>query len=83
MCIRDRQYTNEQKSFSAINGVFQNEEFYSDLKPIFEEGRIADFPDHYINGMDLAIIVQELMARKDVDTALGKMDVEYDKLANR
>ena len=78
-----QQYTNEQKSFSAINGVFQNEEFYSDLKPIFEEGRIADFPDHYINGMDLAIIVQELMARKDVDTALGKMDVEYDKLANR
>ncbi|KRE47833.1 ABC transporter substrate-binding protein [Paenibacillus sp. Soil522] len=78
-----QQYTNEQKSFSAIEGVFQNEEYYSDLKPVFEEGRIADFPDHYINGMDLGIIVQELMQKKDIDAALKKMDEEYDKLANR
>lgn len=78
-----QQYTNEQKSFSAIEGVFQNEDFYSDLKPIFEEGRIADFPDHYINGMDLGIIIQEMMFKKDVDAALKKMDEEYDKLANR
>ncbi|WP_424768519.1 ABC transporter substrate-binding protein [Paenibacillus sp. sgz302251] len=78
-----QQYTNEQKSFSAIKGVFQNEESYSDLKPVFEEGRIADFPDHYINGMDLGIIVQELMQKKDIDAALKKMDEEYDKLATR
>lgn len=78
-----QQYTNEQKSFSAVEGVFQNEESYSDLKPVFEEGRVADFPDHYINGMDLGIILQEMMQKKDVNAALKKMDEDYDKLANR
>ncbi|MOA52208.1 hypothetical protein D3C78_1754670 [compost metagenome] len=63
--------------------MFQNDESYSDLKAIFEEGRVADFPDHYINGMDLGIIVQEMMQKKDIDAALKKMDEEYDKLATR
>ncbi|OKP67435.1 hypothetical protein A3844_21620 [Paenibacillus helianthi] len=78
-----QQYINEQKSFSAIKDVFQNDEVYADLKPAFEEGRVADFPDHYINGMALDVIIQELMQKKNVDDALKKMDEEYDKLANR
>lgn len=78
-----QQYVNEQKSFSTLKNVFQNDEVYADLKPIFEEGRVADFPDHYINGMALDVILQELMYKKDVDAALKKMDTEYDKLANR
>ncbi|MCL6603440.1 MAG: extracellular solute-binding protein [Paenibacillus sp.] len=78
-----QQYVDEQKSFSAIKNVFQNDEVYADLKPIFEEGRVADFPDHYINGMALDVILQEFMQKKNVDDALKKMDTEYDQMANR
>lgn len=78
-----QKYIDEQKAFSTIKNIFQKEEAYSDLKAAFEEGRVADFPDHYINGMALDVIVQELMQKKNVDEALKKMDAEYDKLAKR
>ncbi|MRN51614.1 ABC transporter substrate-binding protein [Paenibacillus monticola] len=78
-----QQYIDEQKSFSTINNIFQNDEVYSDLKPIFAEGRVADFPDHYINGMAVDVILQELMQKKNVDNALAEMDTQYDKMASR
>ncbi|CAN7667544.1 extracellular solute-binding protein [Paenibacillus sp. LjRoot153] len=78
-----QKYIDEQKAFSTIKNIFQKDEAYSDLKAAFEEGRVADFPDHYINGMALDVIVQELMQKKNLDEALKKMDAEYDKLAKR
>jgi raffinose/stachyose/melibiose transport system substrate-binding protein len=77
------QYNNEQKSFSTITGVEQTYEAFADLKPAFAAGRVTDFPMFHMNGLDLGIIIQELLAKKDIDAALKKMDTEYDKLATR
>jgi raffinose/stachyose/melibiose transport system substrate-binding protein len=77
------QYIKEQNCFSAIKGVSSSNPIFAGLKPAISAGRVADFPDHYINGVDLAAILQELMKKKDVKAALKKFDTEYDKKAVR
>jgi raffinose/stachyose/melibiose transport system substrate-binding protein len=77
------QYISEQNCFSALKGISSTNPIFADLKPAISEGRVADFPDHYINGVDLAAILQELMKKKNVTAALKKFDSEYDKKAVR
>lgn len=79
-----KKYIDEQKLFSAIEGVFQEDSTVIDLKPYFESGRIAAFPDHsFPSGMQTPNIIQEFLIKKDKNAFLKAMDVEWDKVAAR
>ncbi|WP_026674564.1 ABC transporter substrate-binding protein [Alkalihalobacterium bogoriense] len=77
-------YIEEQKLFSAIDGVFQEDSTVIDLLAYFEEGRITSFADHYYpGGMGVDNLVQELLIDGNVDKFLETMDTEWDKIKAR
>lgn len=77
-------YIDQQKSFSAVKGVVQEDASVSDLKPVIGKGAVADFPDHYIpSSMKLDQLLQEAILKKDADGFLKKMDAEWDKAQKR
>lgn len=79
-----KKYIDEQKLFSTIQGVFQEDTILVGLKPFFESGKIAAFPDHsFPSGMQTAIIMQEFLIKKDKNAFLKIMDTEWDKVASR
>lgn len=80
----NQQYINEQKLYSAVKGVYQEDPQLVDIKSFFENGQITSFPDHYYPaGMQLANLVQEFLINKDIDAFLKKLDEEWDKVASR
>ncbi|OIJ12064.1 ABC transporter substrate-binding protein [Anaerobacillus alkalilacustris] len=77
-------YIDQQKLFSAVEGVIQEDPTVIDLRPNFEEGRITSFADHYyFPGMGFDNLIQELLIKKDVDSFLQTLDNEYDKVKAR
>ncbi|MFC0272188.1 ABC transporter substrate-binding protein [Metabacillus herbersteinensis] len=79
-----KRYIDEQKAFSAIEGVFQEDPVFEGIKENFETGTITSFPDHYYPaGMGAENIVQEFLNKKDKEAFLKKMDNEWEKVQNR
>ncbi|HEY2491957.1 MAG TPA: extracellular solute-binding protein [Paenibacillus sp.] len=79
-----KQYISEQKAFSAVTGVTQDDATVSDLKESFETGNLVDFADHYIpSAMKVDTIIQGFLQKKDIDSYLKTLDTEWDKVANR
>lgn len=77
-------YVKGVNTFSAVNGVVQDDAAVAELQPVFNEGRVADFPDHYVpSTMKLDQLVQNLILKKNVDGFLKSMDDEYDKALKR
>ncbi|MDZ5473599.1 ABC transporter substrate-binding protein [Bacillus sp. 31A1R] len=78
------QYTSEQKAFSAVQGVFQEEPEFEGIRKNFEEGRLTSFPDHYYPaGMGAENLIQDFLLKKDAGKFLDKMDQEWNKAINR
>ncbi len=77
-------YINDQKSFSALEGVYQEDPTMEGIKVNFEEGRLTSFPDHYYpTGMQAANLIQEFLIDQKTDTFLEKIDKEWEKVQNR
>lgn len=78
------QYINEQKAFSAIQGVLQEDPTFTNIKVFFEDGNIDSFPDHfYPAGLGAENIIQAYLIDGEEDTFLKSMDSEWDKVVNR
>ncbi|RBW67926.1 ABC transporter substrate-binding protein [Bacillus taeanensis] len=79
-----QQYIEEQKAFSAVQGVEQNDAAFEGLNEMFEKGALVDFPDHYIPpAVGLDKLLQELTQKKDVDAFLKNLDTEWEKVQSR
>jgi raffinose/stachyose/melibiose transport system substrate-binding protein len=77
-------YIDEQKLFSAVENVFQEDPTVADLQKHFEEGTITSFADHYYYpGMQVENLIQEFLINKDIDQFLQTMDNEWDKVQTR
>ncbi|MEM1505628.1 extracellular solute-binding protein [Domibacillus sp. 8LH] len=77
-------YIEEQKAFSAIQDVFQEDPVFEGIKANFESGSLASFPDHYYPaGMGADGILQEFLMKKDKEAFLTKMDKEWEKVNDR
>ncbi|MCI2257050.1 extracellular solute-binding protein [Domibacillus sp. PGB-M46] len=77
-------YIEEQKAFSAIQNVFQEDPVFEGIKANFENGSLASFPDHYYPaGMGADGILQEFLMNKDKEAFLTKMDKEWEKVNDR
>lgn len=77
-------YLEQQKMFSAIEGIYQEDPSVSDLLIHFEKGTITSFADHYyLPGMQVDALVQEFLLDKNVDKFLETMDGEWDKVKAR
>ncbi|QNG59913.1 extracellular solute-binding protein [Bacillus sp. PAMC26568] len=79
-----KRYIDEQKAFSAIEGVFQEDPVFEGIKENFEEGTITSFQDHYYPaGMGAENILQEFLIEKKKGTFLKKLDREWEKVEDR
>ncbi|HET7658168.1 MAG TPA: extracellular solute-binding protein [Bacillales bacterium] len=79
-----QKYTDEQAAFSAVKGVFQKDQSFTDIKKNFEQGTIVGFPDHfYPAGFQAANLVQEFLIKKNEQKFLKKMDTTWDKVLQR
>lgn len=77
-------YIDEQKLFSTVKGVYQEDPAMVGIKANFESGMIASFPDHYFPpGMNIAGLLQEFLQNKDVNAFLDKLDQEWENVAAR
>ncbi|MCM3584610.1 extracellular solute-binding protein [Mesobacillus maritimus] len=77
-------YIDEQKAFSAVEGVFQEDPVFEGIKVNFEEGRLTSFPDHYYPaGMGTENLVQDFLIKKNKEAALKTLDSEWEKVMNR
>jgi raffinose/stachyose/melibiose transport system substrate-binding protein len=78
------QYIDEQKAFSAIQGVLQEDPTFANIKVFFEDGNIDSFPDHfYPAGMGAENIIQGYLIDGNEGAFLKSMDSEWDKVVNR
>ncbi|WP_338786802.1 ABC transporter substrate-binding protein [Metabacillus sp. FJAT-53654] len=79
-----KRYIDEQKAFSAIEEVFQEDPVFEGIKTNFETGAITSFPDHYYPaGMGAENLVQEFLIEKKKEPFLKKLDSEWEKVQNR
>lgn len=79
-----RAYISEQNSFSAKDGINQDDPILQGLKASFEKGAIVDFPDHYFPiGVPVDKYLQELSYKKDVKRFLNHVDQEWKKAQDR
>lgn len=79
-----KRYIDEQKAFSAIEGVFQEDPVFEGIKENFEQGTITSFQDHYYPaGMGAENILQEFLIEKKKETFLMKLDREWEKVEDR
>ncbi|WP_442789433.1 ABC transporter substrate-binding protein [Paenibacillus sp. FSL R5-192] len=77
-------YIDEQTLFSAVEGVKQDDPAVQELMPYIEQGKVIDFPDHYIPAaVQLNSIVQSFLQNQNIDNYLDTLDKEWDKVANR
>ncbi|MCM3693563.1 ABC transporter substrate-binding protein [Neobacillus niacini] len=79
-----KQYIEEQNAFSALMGIAQDNPTVADLKVMMENGAVTDFPDHYIpTGVYPDKTLQTLAQDKDVDSALEKIQKDWEKVQSR
>lgn len=79
-----KKYTDEQKAFSAIQDVYQEDPVFEGIKSNFETGALTSFPDHYYPaGLGADGMLQEFISKKNKDKFLKKLDSEWDKIQNR
>ncbi|ALC91443.1 ABC transporter substrate-binding protein [Bacillus sp. FJAT-18017] len=79
-----KKYTDEQKAFSAIQDVYQEDPVFEGIKANFETGALTSFPDHYYPaGMGADGYLQEFVTKKDKEKFLKKLDAEWEKVQNR
>lgn len=79
-----KRYIDEQKAFSAIEGVYQEDPVFGGIKENFEKGKITSFQDHYYPaGMGAENILQEFLIEKKKGAFLKKMDREWEKVEDR
>ncbi|SFB19973.1 MULTISPECIES: ABC transporter substrate-binding protein [unclassified Bacillus (in: firmicutes)] len=79
-----KKYIDEQKAFSAIQDVFQEDAVFEGIKGNFETGALTSFPDHYYPaGLGAENLLQEFIIKKDKEKFLKKMDSEWEKIQNR
>ncbi|GAB6099777.1 extracellular solute-binding protein [Halanaerocella petrolearia] len=79
-----QKYIDQEMTFSAIKGVYQDDPSVADLKKYFENGQIAPFPDHYYpSGMQVPNLIQEFLLNGDVGEFLNKLDNEWNKVQAR
>lgn len=79
-----KQYIQEQNSFSALEGITQDDPTVNDLIASFEKGALTDFPDHYIpTGVTPEKTLQILVLEKDVDAFLNKLQKDWEKVQDR
>ena len=77
-------YINQERLYSCVKGVYQEDPDLVGIKEYFETGRITSFPDHYYPpGMGVANLAQEFLLKKDVDAFLEILDNEWDKVVSR
>lgn len=78
------QYIDEQAAFSAVEGVYDDNPVFADIRENFETGSITGFPDHfYPPGIGAENLVQEFYIKKDGEKFLKKLDNEWDKVLLR
>lgn len=79
-----KKYTDDQKAFSAVQGVFQEDPVFEGIKANFETGALTSFPDHYYPaGLGADGYLQEFVNKKDKEKLLKKLDTEWEKIQNR
>ncbi|MFD1849348.1 ABC transporter substrate-binding protein [Oceanobacillus bengalensis] len=77
-------YIEEQKAFSAVEGVYQEDPVFEGIQKHFEEGTLTSFVDHYYPaGMGTENLVQEFLISGDKAAGLETLDNEWDKVINR
>ena len=85
-----RAYIGDQFAFSAVKGVQQRSESVSGITEDLQEGKVANFPDHYYPaGFSMAPLLSELCLndvkgmdrQENIRQFLQKCDEKYD-LAN-
>ena len=77
-------YINQERLYSCVKGVYQEDPDLIGIKEYFETGRITSFPDHYYPpGMGVSNLAQEFLINKDIDAFIEKLDNEWDKVVAR
>ncbi len=77
-------YINQERLYSCVKGVYQEDPDLIGIKEYFETGRITSFPDHYYpSGMGVSNLAQEFLINKDIDAFVEKLDNEWDKVVAR
>src|SRR5699024_1103363 len=77
-------YTEDQKAFSAIKDIIQDDQSFEGLEQYFVNEDVTSFVDHYYpNGFGHEAIIQELYINKNIDRALKKLDSEWNKVIDR
>jgi len=77
-------YINQERLYSCVKEVFQEDPDLVGIKEYFETGRITSFPDHYYpSGMGVSNLAQEFLIKKDIDAFLEILDNEWDKVVSR
>lgn len=77
-------YINEQKCFSAITGITQEDSTLDGLKEVFKNGALVDFPDHSIPpALSIDRELQTLAKSKDVDKFLTNLDTQWNNSQSR
>jgi len=77
-------YINQERLYSCVKGIFQEDPDLVGIKEYFETGRITSFPDHYYpSGMGVSNLAQEFLLKKDIDAFLEILDSEWDKVVSR
>ena len=78
------QYISEQKCFSAVKGVSQDEPTLDGVKEAFAAGNVVDFPDHYVpSSMTLDKLLQEFCLDQNEAATLEKMDQAWTEYKGR
>ncbi|RBW69827.1 ABC transporter substrate-binding protein [Bacillus taeanensis] len=81
---QSKTYIDEQKAFSAVEGVIQEDPVMEGIVANFEEGRLTSFADHYYPaGMGPDALIQDFLIKKEKDQFLNRMDAEWEKVQNR
>jgi len=79
-----KQYINEQKAFSCLKGITQDDAVFEGFKDSFAKGALVDFPDHYLpSALTTDAKLQSLAKSKDTNAFLTSMDTEWDAIQNR
>ncbi|MBM7551492.1 ABC transporter substrate-binding protein [Thalassobacillus pellis] len=79
-----QQYIDEQKAFSALKGIYQDDPVFAGIKENFENGKLTSYPDHYYpSGMQAQNLIQEFLINKNKEEFLKNMDEEWEKVQNR
>jgi len=77
-------YIGQQKLFSTLKGVYQQDPILASLQEYFKTGRLVPFSDHYYpSGLQIENLIQEFLLDGNVDAFLEKLDNEWDKVQAR